>query len=552
MERRVVIIGAGMSGLLACKYLVQKGFHPIVFEADSRVGGLWKHTAESTKLQNSKGFYEFTDFLWPDSVQEIYPRHDQVMEYFESYAEHFGIVPHIKFNCIVGGIDYVGESNEEMQSWDLWSGTGKAFGSRGKWHIEVLDTEKNSTEIHEAEFVVLCIGRFSGLANIPDFPAGQGPEVFSGKVMHSMDYSALDNATAAELIKRKRIAIIGSQKTAVEIATECANANGVDNPCIMVYRSVHWNLPSIWIWGINFGYLYANRFSELLVHKPGESFFLSCLATLLSPLKWAISKFTESYIRWKLPLKKYGIVPKHSITYDLSSCAISLTAEGFYDKVEEGSITLKKSQNFRFCKEGLVVEGEAEPLKPDLVILATGYKGDEKLKNMFKSPTFQKEIMGYPHLPIPLYREMVHPRIPQLAIVGYSESVSNLYTTEVRCQWLAHFLDGNMQLPNIKVMEKDATMWAEYMKRYAGCNYRRSCIAGIPIWSNDQLCKDMGCNHKRKKVFFNELFQPYGPADYAELSSLSKKKGFFNELFQPYGPADYAELSSLSKKVVNA
>ncbi|KAA8535267.1 hypothetical protein F0562_030270 [Nyssa sinensis] len=171
MEKRVAIIGAGLSGLVTCKYTKEKGFHPIVFEAKGSIGG-------------------------------------------------------IKFNSQVISTDYVGESDEEMQSWDQWSGTGKPFGAKGKWHIEVQHEGKSSIEDYPVEFVVLCIGQFSGVPNIPEFPLGQGPEIFSGKVMHSMDYSAMDNNSAAEFLKGKRITIIGSQKSAVDLAVECANANG--------------------------------------------------------------------------------------------------------------------------------------------------------------------------------------------------------------------------------------------------------------------------------------------------------------------------------------
>nr|GFB27449.1 probable flavin-containing monooxygenase 1 [Tanacetum cinerariifolium] len=38
-KKQIAIIGAGIAGLVACKYCISKGFKPIVFEFESRIGG---------------------------------------------------------------------------------------------------------------------------------------------------------------------------------------------------------------------------------------------------------------------------------------------------------------------------------------------------------------------------------------------------------------------------------------------------------------------------------------------------------------------------------
>ncbi|XP_049389388.1 probable flavin-containing monooxygenase 1 isoform X2 [Solanum stenotomum] len=509
----VAIIGAGISGLLACKYCLSKGFDPIVFESESSIGGVWTKTIGSTKLQTPKPFYQFSDFPWPNSVTEMFPDHQTVLEYIESYARHFDLVRCIQFNSKVLSLSY---EDGKLSGDVVW---GEAFNtnSKGKWNINVQDTPTLSTQVYQVDFVIVCVGRFSQVPNIPEFPPKKGAEAFEGQVIHSMEYSNMDPETAANFVKGKHVAIVGFQKSGMDIAMECSTINGTERPCTVVIRTPHWNLPDFFPWGLNLGYLYLTRSSELTVHKPGEGLVLSLLATTLSPLRWALSKFVEIYVRRKHRLAKHGMVPDHSFLNEFSSCSLSIVPEGFYDRVEEGSIKLvKRAECVGFSKEGMMLKGQVEPIKSDLVILATGFKGIDKLKHIFESKKYQEFIAGLDDsAAVPLYRECIHPRIPQLAIIGFSESITNLYTSEIRCRWLAELLDGKFKVPSIKVMEKDIAEWDKYKKRYSyNKYYRNSCIAALHVWHNDQLCKDMGWNPKRKKGFWAEWFQPYGPMDY--------------------------------------
>ena len=139
--------------------------------------------------------------------------------------------------------------------------------------------------MYRFDFLILCLGKFSGVANTPAFPPNRGPEVFRGQVLHSMDYSRMAAAAAAELIRGKRVAVVGSGKSAYDTVAECADVNGARFPCTMVCRSPVWMVNGGFVWGVSIGHLFMNRLAELMVpRKPGEGLALTLLAMLLSPL----------------------------------------------------------------------------------------------------------------------------------------------------------------------------------------------------------------------------------------------------------------------------
>jgi hypothetical protein len=96
---------------------------------------------------------------------------------------------------------------------------------------------------------------------------------------------------------------------------------GVEYPCTMIRKTAHWFLPSHYFWGVSLGFLYFNRFSELLVHKPGETLLLKFLATMLSPLVYVLVLIFEcaySYNNEKCYTRSHSHTFKYTILFDTS------------------------------------------------------------------------------------------------------------------------------------------------------------------------------------------------------------------------------------------
>lgn len=511
-DPKVAIIGCGISGLAAAKELAR--FNPVVFEATDSIGGVWKHCSyHSTKLQTPRMDYEFSDYQWKDRKNSSFPSHIEILDYLDGYATHFDLWKFIRFQNKVVEIKHLLLNDDVNHSDQYWR---RPIG-QPIWKIGVEDSSSGGVKWQEFEFVVMCIGKYGDIANIPVFPPEKGPGVFNGKVMHSMDYCKLKKEETVELLKGKKVVVVGYKKSAIDLALECAQANAGEEgePCTMIVRSLHWIVPSYSIWGLPFFLFFSTRFSQFLYERPNQGFLRSVICNLSDPLRKFVSKFIESYLTWKLPLRKYGLKPDHPFLEDYASCQMAILPDTFFDEADRGMIRFERpaSPDWCFWEGGVLLDDGSTKLEADLVLLATGYDGKAKLKLVLPEP--YRGLIDDPSGVLPLYRGMIHPEIPHMAFVGYIESVSNLHTSELRCKWLSRLLDEQIELPSVKTMLERTKEETEIMRRTTRF-YKRHCISTYSINHSDEMCEEMGWGSWRKKGWLSEAFSPYNNQDYIE------------------------------------
>ncbi|GAA0154968.1 oxygenase [Lithospermum erythrorhizon] len=509
---KVGIIGAGISGIAAAKELAK--YDPIVFEATDCIGGVWKHCSyRSTKLQTPRCDYEFSDFPWPQRDNQSFPSYLEILEYLYSYARHFDVLKFVKFNSKVVEIRFIDDraASESGRTGDY----GSLLPGRPVWEVGVKPNESYIIQWYSFELLVICAGKYGDIPLIPKFPINKGPERFGGKVLHTIDYCKLDEEASTELLKDKKVVIFGYKKSAIDLAVECAQANQGPNgqPCTMIVRTLHWTVPHYSIWGLPFYLFYSTRTSQFLHERPNQGFPKTILSHLLSPMKRAASKMIEAYLTWKLPLEKYGLKPEHPFEEDYASCQMAILPDNFFPEADKGMIKFKRSSSKWWFYEGGVEFEDNTKLEADVVILATGFDGKKKLKDMLPEPF--RSLIQFPSGMMPLYRGTIHPLIPNMAFIGYVESVSNLHTSEIRCKWLGRLADEQFKLPSVEKMLEHTIKEMEVMKRTTRF-FKRNCISTFSINHSDEICEEMGWSSWRKNNWLAEAFSPYTSQDYGE------------------------------------
>lgn len=89
IERDVVVIGGGQSGLAAGWYLLRGKFEFVILDADNAPGGAWRHGWDSLTLFSPAGYSSLPGWPMPQPDHDGFPTRDDVIAYLTAYEVRY-------------------------------------------------------------------------------------------------------------------------------------------------------------------------------------------------------------------------------------------------------------------------------------------------------------------------------------------------------------------------------------------------------------------------------------------------------------------------------
>lgn len=224
-EEKFAIIGAGFCGLGAAAAFKRYHIPFEILEADFRVGGNWNHGVYDTvHIISSRRTTEYKDLPMKSDLPD-FPSAKQMLDYFEEYVDHWGLRSHIHFGNEVTSCNPI----ENGKSWQVTVRTSKQ--QPPEHHQEQnpnAETSEEETRIYKG--VVIANGHHWCCR----WPSYSGQEDFKGELMHSKHYKS------PELLRGKRVLVIGGGNSACDIAVEAARFAKESHSSM---RRGYWFLP---------------------------------------------------------------------------------------------------------------------------------------------------------------------------------------------------------------------------------------------------------------------------------------------------------------------
>lgn len=206
---RVLIIGAGMSGLCAAIKLQELGIAYTVIEKNTDVGGTWlENNYPDCRVDTPNHFYSFSFAPNHDWSRYFSPR-DELYAYFRGCADQYNLRPQIRFDSVVEAAEWI----EAEQ----------------RWSVRVRSGDRVTTE--QANIVISAVGQL----NRPQWPQIDGMDDFAGSLFHSARWP--ENTD----LRGKRVAVIGTGASAMQLVPRVAEQAA---QLTVFQRSPQWARPS--------------------------------------------------------------------------------------------------------------------------------------------------------------------------------------------------------------------------------------------------------------------------------------------------------------------
>jgi len=308
-HRQVVIIGAGPAGLAAAGALAKAGIKNTLLERSDQAGNSWQSHYDRLHLHTVKYTSWLPHIKFPREYPK-YPSKQQVVDYLQSYAEHFDINPHFNQKVV------------------------NAHHRNRRWRIETEDS------IYSANSLIIATG-YNAIPKLPAFP---GQKNFQGEILHSSQFRT------GKAFEGKRVLVVGCGNSGAEIAIDLHEQGA--SPSLVVRKPIHVTPRDMWGVPIN----------------------LSTIALAKLPLRVSdlISKFLLWLHHGNL--KRYGIHSPRGgpIRQILEQGRVPLLDIGTLNLIKSGALPIVPG--VKTFHENDIEFADGRRLPFDAVILATGYK----------------------------------------------------------------------------------------------------------------------------------------------------------------------------------
>ena len=205
---QVLVIGAGMSGLLTAIRLQEAGIPFQVLEKNSEVGGTWyENTYPGCRVDSANHTYSYS-FLPKDWPQHFSPQ-AVLREYFADAARDFELHEHIRFDTEV-----------TKATFDETS---------GRWQVDVR--RNGEVETLNANALISAVGQL----NRPKLPDIEGVDSFAGPCFHSARWEHEHEFAG------KKIGVIGTGGSAFQFAPILAEQA---EQVTLFQRTAPWIVPN--------------------------------------------------------------------------------------------------------------------------------------------------------------------------------------------------------------------------------------------------------------------------------------------------------------------